>query len=111
MSRSLPILLLCLLLSSCAAIDAVRPVAESTDVFAVCKAGDVLTTAYAIRTGMFIEKNPLVAPLISHGYLPLIAISIGIWYLLDRYNNPAATIAANVVTCPVAVHNLWLIAK
>ncbi len=89
----------------------IKTIGESTDTFAVCKFMDISTTAYALRTGLFVEKNPLVAGLLSHGYLPLIAISIGIWYALDRMQNKTATLAANAVTCPIAAHNLFLILK
>ena len=84
---------------------------QSTDTFAVCKTADVLSTGYALHTGHFIEKNPLVAPFVAHGILPLGIISFAIWWALDRYNEPNVTVAANVVTCPVAAHNLWLLAK
>ena len=57
------------------------------------------------------ELNPLVAGLLSQGYFPIIAISIGIWYALDRMQNKTATMAANAITCPVAAHNLFLILK
>lgn len=86
-----------------------QQVAESSNTFASCKAADVATTAYALHTGHFIEKNPLIAPLVSHGFIPLIAISIALWYVVDRYDGPKATMAANAITCPVAGHNLWLL--
>ena len=102
-SRTIIVLsLLCL--SGCATL-------QSTDTFAVCKTADVVTTGIGLSSGLFLEKNPLVAPLVSHGILPLAIVSFAIWWILDRYNEPLATTAANVITCPVAAHNAWLLLK
>ena len=106
--KTIAALLLALSLAGCAGL---RESAESTDTFAVCKAADIATTAYALRTGMFVEKNPLVSAVISHGYFPLVAVSLVIWYALDKWQNKTATLAANAITCPVAAHNLFLILK
>ena len=103
----LKILLLSSLLCGCTLI----PVLESSDTFAVCKAGDVITTGYALHTGLFVEKNPLVAQFISHGIWPLVIASFILWKIADSYDNPQANLALNSVTCPVAAHNLWLLAK
>lgn len=85
-------------------------VATSTDVFAICKAADVLTTIYALEhVAGATEANPIIAATLQHGYLPLIAISVGIWLLLKEVNDPTATAAANAVTCGVAAHNFLLI--
>jgi hypothetical protein len=43
------------------------------------------------------------------GYVPLIAFSVGLYYLIKYANEPVATGVANVVTCGVAAHNLLLI--
>jgi len=104
-------LIAALLLISVTGCATIQPIAESTDTFAVCKAGDVLTTAYGLGTGMLVEKNPFVASLLGHGWIPFIAISVAMWYALDKYKNPTATIAANAITCPVAAHNLFLLVK
>jgi hypothetical protein len=84
---------------------------QSTDTFAICKATDVMTTGYALRTGHFVEKNPLVAPLVAHGILPLAIVSFGLWWLLTKADIPNAVVAANTITCPVAAHNAWLLLK
>lgn len=102
-SRTIIVLsLLCL--SGCATM-------QSTDTFAVCKTADVVTTGIGLSSGLFLEKNPLVAPLVSHGILPLAIVSFAIWWLIDHYDNPKATMAVNTITCPVAAHNAWLLLK
>jgi hypothetical protein len=87
----------------------IKDVVTSPTTFAVCKAVDIASTAYLIHNGLAIEANPIVAATLSHGYFPLIAISVGIYFLLKHYNDPIATGVANVATCGVAVHNLLLI--
>lgn len=100
----LAIVLILVMLQGCATL-------QSTDTFGLCKAADVVTTGYALHTGHFIEKNPLVAPLVSHGILPLAIISFGLWWLLDRLNEPSVTAPVNAVTCGIAAHNAWLLLK
>lgn len=84
-------------------------IASSSNTFAACKAADVITTGYGLATGRFFEKNSLIAPLVSHGIWPLALISLGMWYLADRYGTPNTNVALNAVTCPVAAHNAWLL--
>jgi hypothetical protein len=103
--------LLIVLLISLSGCSTVQPIAESSDTFAYCKAADVATTAYGLGTGMFIEKNPFVASIIGGGVFPLIALSVALWYALDKYNNPKANMVANAITCPVAASNLFLLLK
>lgn len=102
------LLLAMLALTGCAEL---APIAESPNTFAACKAVDVAATAYALHAGGFVEKNALVAPLLSHGYIPLIAVSVALWWIIDRMNTPALTVTANAITCPVAAHNAWLLLK
>jgi hypothetical protein len=90
-------------------VTTVEEVVTSPTTFAVCKAADIATTAYVIEHGIGVESNPIVASTLAHGYIPIIALSVGLWYLLKEYNNPVATAGANVVTCGVALHNLLLI--
>lgn len=92
-----------------APLETMETVVTSPETFAVCKALDVASTAYLISHGLGVEANPIVAPLLTHGYFPLITVSVGLYYLLIWNNNPVATGAANVVTCGVAIHNLSLI--
>lgn len=102
-------LLVIFLFSCLVGCSTVQPILESSDTFAACKTLDVVTTGYALSTGLFVEKNPFVAPLVSHGIWPLAIISFIMWKMADHYNNKSANIALNVVTCPVAAHNLWLL--
>jgi hypothetical protein len=126
MKRLLLVLLLPLL-SGCATVgqitDAAPDVAKSPNTFIVCKAADVGLTAYALHTGLFIEKNPFIAPLIGHkatatgvpilghigAYMPLIAVSAGLVALVYWLHNDSATLAANAVTCPVSIWNFYTI--
>lgn len=89
--------------------ETVTEVVTSPTTFAVCKALDIGTTYYLISHGLAVEANPIVAATLAHGYFPLIAISVGIYFLLKHYNDPVATGIANVATCGVGVHNLLLI--
>lgn len=79
--------------------------------FAACKTADVVTTGYALSTGRFVEKNPLIAPLVSQGIGPLALISVFIYIIANQYDNRQVTTALNAVTCPVAAHNAWLLLR
>lgn len=83
--------------------------ATSTKTFAMCKTADVATTALALRSGGFVESNSFVAGLLGHGYIPLIGISVGIYYLLDYLNSPTVTAVANIATCGAALNNAALL--
>ncbi len=87
----------------------VEDVATSPNTFAVCKTVDIASTAYLLKTGIGVESNPIVAPLITHGYFPLVALSIGVYWLMTKYHNATANTVANGVTCGVAASNLLLI--
>ena len=91
------------------AVAEVPELMTSPETFAVCKAVDIASTAYIISNGIGVEANPIVAGLLSHGYFPLIAVSIGLYLLLKHFDDPVATGVANVVTCGVGIHNLLLI--
>lgn len=95
------LLLLCLLLPGCA-------VMESPKTFLACKAVDVGTTYYGLHHG-FHEINPLSKALLAHGWIPLIAVSVGLYLLIDHLNEPALTVPVNVLTCGVAARNLVLV--
>ena len=90
-------------------LETLEAVVTSPETFAVCKAVDIASTSYLLTHGLGVEANPVVAPLIAHGYVPLIALSVGLYYLLKWHNSPVVTGVANVATCGVAVHNLLLI--
>lgn len=84
-------------------------VVTSPETFAVCKAVDIASTAYLIHNGLAVEANPIVAATLSHGYLPLVVISVGIYYALKHFQDPVAIGVANFATCGVAINNLLLI--
>jgi ABC-type maltose transport system permease subunit len=112
-----PLALILALLFTCSAHaqsvidDLLASPAGDISTFAVCKTADVVTTGYALSTGRFIEKNPLIAPLVSQGIGPLALISIAVYFVLDHFNNRTATATMNAVTCPIAAHNAWLLLK
>ena len=87
----------------------VEEVATSPNTFAVCKAVDIASTAYLLKTGLGVESNPVVAPLIVHGYFPLVVLSVGVYWLMTKYHNATANTVVNGVTCGVAASNLLLI--
>ena len=84
---------------------------ESTDTFAVCKTADVVTTYVGVNSGTFVEANPIVAKLLTHGWLPWIALSAGLYWALVELDNKTVTTAANIVTCGVVGNNLYLLVK
>ena len=101
--------LICLLLSlSLVGCASINPIAESPETFAVCKTVDIATTAAIINGGGH-EMNPIAKALIGHSYIPLIAVSIGIYLILKEVNDPQITTVANAITCPVAAHNLGVL--
>ena len=110
------LILLTCWLTGCASLDQslresespIAQIASSPNTFAVCKAADVLSTAKLLETGKFVEANPVIAATLQHGYFPLIAISFALWYALREIDSPSATLAANVITCGVAAHNISL---
>lgn len=89
----------------------IKTVAESTDTFAVCKAADVATTYLGVSSGKFIEANPVMAKLLSFGWLPFVGLSVGLYYWLVEINDKEVTTAANAITCGVAGHNMLLLIK
>lgn len=109
MKRLLAAIATAVLLTGCANL---RQVAESPDTFAICKAADVITTAVALNSGAFHEANPLLKPFIGpHNIFPLVAFSFALWWVIQHYNEPKLTLAANVITCGVAGHNAVLLLK
>lgn len=83
----------------------------SPDTFAACKAADLLTTHIALVSGLGIEGNPIVAGLLSHGWIPVLALSFFVWKLIEKANEPIATATANVITCGAAFNNFLLIVR
>ena len=75
------------------------------------KTADVVTTGIGLSSGRFVEKNPFIAPLVSHGILPLAILSFALYEAVEWINRPSVTLAMNAVTCPVSAHNAWLLLK
>jgi hypothetical protein len=91
-------------------LETLTEVVTSPTTFAICKAVDVGSTVYLLSHGLGVEANPVVAASMQiGGYVPLIAFSVGLYYLIKYANRPEVTGLANVVTCGVAAHNLLLI--
>ena len=81
--------------------------------YAVCTAVDLISTHAALEAG-FVEANPIVAGILGSGGWPLlIAINVGIIWLLYKYRDKEeAKIAigvGSVVRCAVGVNNLLLL--
>lgn len=104
----LRVLILSVFLVGCSTI---KTTAESTDTFAVCKTLDVATTYHGVTTGKFVEANPIVAKLLTHGWLPWIAISAGLYWVLVELDNKPVTTAANAMTCGVSLNNIYLLVR
>ena len=84
----------------------VPEIVSSPETFAVCKAADVVTTAYILENGG-VELNPVVKPLVAHGVFPLALVSLGMYWLFKQdFVPPGAVAIANVGTCGAVVHNL-----
>ena len=100
-------------IKACAA-GPLEDVATSPDTFAVCKTVDIASTAYLLEHGLATEANPLVAwSLRIGGWAPLVFVSIGIYWAMEKFKNaPGAKPAialANGVTCIAATQNLLLL--
>ena len=94
---------------SAQAAPSLEDVVTSPDTFAVCKTVDVVSTVYLLEHGLATEGNPVVAALISHGYIPLIAVSYGLWWWMTKTDNKPTKAVVNLATCGVAAQNLLLI--
>jgi hypothetical protein len=94
--------ILVLLLSGCTVLG-------SKEATIGCQSADTITTIIALHSGA-VEANPLMAGVISALGIPgLILVKLGLILLLNRDDVPQeARVAANVITCGVAVHNLGI---
>lgn len=107
MVSKLLIILVAMSLIGCATI---KSTAESTDTFIVCKTADLATTYVGLNNGLT-EANPIVAKLLTHGWLPVIALSVATYWLLEQLNDKTITTFANAVTCGAALNNSILLVK
>ena len=55
------------------------------------------------------EINPLVKPLITNGYFPLVLISAALYLALKQSKDKDAIAVVNIATCGVAASNILLI--
>ena len=100
-------------LKTCAA-GTLEDVATSPDTFALCKTMDIASTAYLLEHGLATEANPLVVwSLKVGGWAPLVFVSIGIYWAMQKFKDQPgakpATAIANGVTCIAATQNLLLL--
>jgi hypothetical protein len=108
MKRTFAALALAFSLTGCATI---QTVASSKETFAVCQAVDVTTTYIGITKVGLVEGNPIMAALLKHGWLPVIAFKIAIiWAVYNADFSPKAQTVANVVACAPGVWNATLLA-
>lgn len=108
------LILLLLSLSGCA----VLPQSPGAAVFDSCKAVDGASTMIAVKSGKFMELNPLFKGIAggSMSWIPFVGIMTGLILLYNYADNSGyisepAAVAGNTVTCGVAGRNLWLLAK
>lgn len=113
------LLLIILLLSSgCATVDSVMPKSDGAGIFNACKIADGASTMIAVKSGKFMELNPLFKGIVGGGmsWIPFIGITAAI---IIAYNyadnegliNEPSHVAANTVTCAVAARNVFLMTK
>ena len=110
--RSLLILLL--LISGCS----VMPQSTGAVVFDSCKAADGITTMVAVKSGKFMELNPLFKGIAggSMSWIPFVGVMTGLILLYNYADNSGyisdtGHVAAGGVTCAVAGRNLFLLLK
>ena len=102
MKRIVAILLL-FMVSGCATI---HPVASSRETFAACQAADAVTTYVALQKPGLVEGNPIMAKLISHGWLPFLMFKAAlVWYVYWLEASPSTQMVFNAIACAPVVHN------
>jgi len=107
MKRILAALALVFTLTGCATI---QEVASSKETFVACQVLDTATTYVGISKVGLVEGNPIIAALLKHGWLPVIAFKIAIiWAVYQIDLSPPAQTVANVVACAPGVYNATLL--
>ena len=107
MRRTLAALLLVFMLSGCATI---QEVASSKETFVACQVLDTATTYVGISKVGLMEGNPIVAALLKHGWLPVLAFKVAlVWIVYEANFSPPVQTAANVVACLPGIHNAILV--
>jgi len=107
-------LFLLLLLTGCAA----EPRSTGAFIFDGCKVADGVTTMVAVRSGKFVELNPLLKGIVGGGvsWLPFGLVVTAVilaynWADNSGYINTPTTIFADGVTCGVAARNIFLMTR
>lgn len=117
MKRALAVLLLGL--TGCAGLPAVTQ-PEVMAAFTGCAAADVVSTTYALHSGIAHETNPLLAPSVNaHHFLPMVLSKLAVvglvWWIYEMYRDSKAvqigTDVAAIATCGVVVNNAAVILK
>jgi len=88
--------------------------AGTKEAFAACKTVDILTTAYAMHTGLA-EANPIGKAIMSKiGMTGWIGLSVGlvwlVWTLEKEISKPVLA-AVTVGTCAAGISNTAILAK
>ena len=95
-------LILCFLLYGCGTF------MEKKETFVACRAIDVVSTISILEQGGR-ELNPLMARILSHGYIPFIALQATVtWFITKHWDTraPESNVVLNAVGCFPAIHNL-----
>lgn len=102
--RSMRYLILLLALAGCATATGI---ATSRKTFTACRVADVATTTAIIKAGG-VELNPLMRPLLAHGFFPFYAFQAAViwfaWHFWDDLTTPVK-VSANVISCWSVPHN------
>lgn len=100
----LAFLIVFVLLAGCANVPSV---AASRKTFTACRVADVATTTAIIKAGG-VELNPLMKPLLAHGFFPFYAFQAAViwfaWHFWDDLTTPVK-VSANVISCWPVPHN------
>lgn len=97
------------LLAGCATVGSA---ATSKRTFAACRVADVATTTAIIRSGG-VELNPIIRPLLAHGFFPFFAFEAAvIWFAWRVWDDlaPPVKLVANVTSCWPIPNNSALLA-
>ena len=100
--RFFPPLLAGLLLAGCATL-------QSPEALRACAAADVATTVVGVRSGLFLEANPLWKASVNAGHFaPFVLATVALVWAIERWASPEVSGAAAGVECGLAARNLFL---
>lgn len=106
LTKAKALVLVVALLQGCATL-------QNPTTYAVCATIDLVSTHVALEAG-FVEANPIVASILGSGGWPLlIAVNVGIIWLLYKYRDKeeikTATGIGSVVRCAAGLNNVLLL--